>query len=176
MFNWPGRANRSGDRDRDQGNIRPSSVLVQVTGAPSDSLVVRLACELLESRRSTLHLLYVIEVPRDTPLDAVVAGDSVVGEQVLEDMERVARSYNCIIEAHLVQARESGAAVVREAVEKNVEAILIGASVAEEYGKYSLEQHVPYILRYAPCRVILSREPTQAAAGTSRYTSRARSN
>ena len=174
MIRWPRRSNRSGDRD--QGNIRPSSALVQVTGAPSDSLVVRLACELLESRRSTLHILYVIEVARDTPLDAVVADGSMAGEQVLEDMERVAGRYNCIIEAHLVQAREAGTAVVREAVDKNVEAIVIGASVTEVYGRYSLEQHVPYILRHAPCRVILSREPAQAASGSPGYSARARAN
>ena len=174
MLNWLRRSNHSGDGD--QGNIRPSSILVQVTGAPTDSLVVRLACELLESRRSILHLLYVIEVPRDTPLDAVIASDSLVAEQALEDMERVASQYSCIIEAHLVQARESGIAVVREAVEKNVEAIVIGASGAETYGRYSIEQYVPYILRYAPCRVILSREPIQAVSSLPRYALRARAN
>ena len=172
MFRWPRRSNNSGDKG--QGNIRPSSVLVQVTGVPSDNVAVRIACELLESRRSTLHLLYVIEVARDTPLDAVVADDSLVGEQALEDMERVARRYNCIIEAHLVQAREAGTAVVREAADKNVEAIVIGTSVTESYGQYSLEKHVPYILRHAPCRVILSREPIEVVTGLSRSASRAR--
>lgn len=171
-MNWLGRANHSSDRDR--GSVRPSSVLVQVVGGPSDSVVVRLACELLESRRSTLHILFVIEVARDTPLDAVVAGDSHAGEQVLEDMERVASRYNCVVEAHLVQAREAGTAVVREAVDKNVEAIVIGTSVAEAYGRYSLEPHVPYILRHAPCRVILSREPVQVGTGPPRSESRAR--
>ena len=167
MFNWARRNSHSGDRD--QTNIRPSSILVLVTGASSDNLNVRLACELLESRRSTLHLLYVIEVARNTPLDAVVTGDSVIGEQVLEDMEHIASRYNCIIEAHLVQARDSGTAVVREAVEKNVEAIAIGTSVVEAYGRYSLEEHVPYILRHAPCRVILCREPTQIGSTIQRH-------
>ena len=167
MFNWVRRTNHSGDSDQD--NVRPSSILVLVTGASSDNLVVRLACELLESRRSTLHLLYVIEVARNTPLDAVVAGESAIGEHALEDMERVAGSYNCIVEAHLVQARDSGTAVVREAVEKNVEAIAVGTSVVEAYGRYSLEEHVPYILRHAPCRVILCREPTQVGSTIQRY-------
>ena len=167
MFNWARRTNHSGDGE--QGNIRPSSILVLVTGSPSDNLVVRLACELLESRRSTLHLLYVIEVARNTPLDAVIGGESTAGEQVLEDMERVASRYNCIVEAHLVQARDSGTAVVREAVEKNVEAIAIGTSVVEAFGRYSLEEHVPYILRHAPCRVILCREPTQIGSTIQRY-------
>ncbi|MCE2456998.1 MAG: universal stress protein [Dehalococcoidia bacterium] len=159
MFNWARRNNHSGDGE--QGNIGPSSILVLVTGSPSDNLVVRMACELLESRRSTLRLLYVIEVARHTPLDAVIDDEATAGEQVLEEMERVASRYNCIVEAHLVQARDSGTAVVREAVEKNVEAIAIGTSVVEAFGRYSLEEHVPYILRHAPCRVILCRELTQ---------------
>ena len=109
-------------------------------------------------------------------MDAVVADDSMAGEQVLEDMERVAGRYNRIVEAHLVQAREAGTAVVREAVDRNVEAIVVGASVTEVYGRYSLERHVPYILRHAPCRVILSREPAQAASGSPGYSARARAN
>ena len=167
MFNWARRNNHSGEGN--QGSIRPSSILVLVTGSPSDDLVVRLACELLESRRSTLHLLYVIEVARHMPLDAVVGAESTAGEQVLEAMEQVASRYNCIVEAHLVQARESGTAVVREAVEKNVEAIAIGTSVVEAFGRYSLEEHVPYILRHAPCRVILCREPTQIGSTIQRH-------
>lgn len=172
VFKWPRRKNHSDDKS--QGSVRPSTMLVQVTGGPLDSMVVRLACELLESRRSTLHLLYVIEVSRDTPLDAVVAEDSHAGEQALENMERIARRYNCIIEANLVQARDAGTAVVQEAVDKNVEAVVIGTSAADVYGRYSPERHVPYILRYSPCRVILSREPAQTGAGLPRYASRAR--
>ena len=172
MFKWRRRANHSDDKG--QGSVRPFTALVQVTGGPSDSVVVRLACELLESRKSTLHLLYVIEVARDTPLDAVVARDSHAGEQALEDMERIARRYNCIIDAHLVQARDVGTAVVREAIDKNVETIVIGTSVTDLYGRYSLEQHIPYILRHSPCRVILSREPAQVGSGLTRHASRAR--
>ena len=173
MFNWARRNNHAGEGG--QGNIRPSSILVLVSGASSDNLIVRLACELLESRRSTVHLLYVIEVARHTPLDAVISVESSAGEQVLEDMERVASRYNCIVEAHLVQARDAGTAVVREAVEKSVEAIAIGTTVVEAYGRYSLEEHVPYILRHAPCRVILCREPTQIGATMQRHSPGARS-
>ncbi len=149
--------------------MRASSVLVPVTGADCDEDVVRLGCELLESRRSLLHILYVIEVGRHSPIDADVAEDYQEGERVLRKMEQVANSYNCSSEAHLVQARKAGAVVVREAVDKNVDAVVMGTTEAESYGSFSLGDYIPYVLRHAPCRVIVSRDPKPAMGSLDGY-------
>ena len=119
--------------------MKVSSVLVPVTGDSIDQQMVRLACELLESSRSSVHILYVIEVGRGVPL--------------------VARNFKCNLEAELVQARKAGAAVVQEAVDKGVDAIVLGTPYHERFGAYSLGESIPYILEHAPCRVIVSREP-----------------
>ena len=139
--------------------MKVSSVLVPVTGVSTDQQMVRMACELLESSRSIVHILYVIEVGRGVPLDADVAPAASKGEEVLKDMERVARSYKCNLEAELVQARNAGAAVVQEAVDKGVDAIVLGTPYQERFGSYSLGESISYILKHAPCRVIVSREP-----------------
>ena len=139
--------------------MKVSSVLVPVTGVSTDQQMVRMACELLESSRSIVHILYVIEVGRGVPLDADVAPAASKGEEVLKDMERVARSYKCNLEAELVQARNAGAAVVQEAVDKGVDAIVLGTPYLERFGSYSLGESISYILKHAPCRVIVSREP-----------------
>ena len=139
--------------------MKIASVLVPVTGDSTDQQMVRLACELLESSRSSVHILYVIEVGRGVPLDADVAPAASKGEEVLKDMERVAQSYKCNLEAELVQARNAGAAVVQEAVDKDVDAIVLGTTYQERFGSYSLGESIPYILKHAPCRVIVSREP-----------------
>ena len=163
MFNWLTAALLR--RGNIANGIRPASVLVPVTGGPSDRDVVRLACELLEPVGSRLYVLYVIEVDRDTPVDAEIVRDAQTGESVLDEMEGVARQYNCLVEAQLVQARQVGAAVVREAVDKSVSAIVLGTSVTDRFGQYSLEAHIPYVLRHAPCRVVLSRDPIQTPLG-----------
>ena len=156
LFKGPG---RQGDHSRNV--VRASSVLVPVTGGDCDESVVRLGCELLESSRSRLHILYVIEVPRDAPVDAEIAAASERGEHVLGQMEVVAGNYNCSLKAQLVQARKAGAAVVREAVDKNVDAIVMGTSHTEEFGSFSLGEYIPYVLRHAPCRVIVSHDPVR---------------
>ena len=90
--------------------------------------MVRLACELLESSRSKVHILYVIEVERGLPVDAEVTPAVAKGEQVLKDMEAVARNYKCQMDAELLQARKAGPAVVQEAVDKGVDAIVVGTT------------------------------------------------
>jgi len=144
--------------------VKVSSVLVPVTGDTCDEEMVRLACELLESSRSTIHILYVIEVERGFPVDAEVAPAASKGEQVLKAMESVARNYKCQMEAELLQARKAGIAVVQEAMEKGVDAIVVGTPYRHQFGAYSLGESIPYILKNAPCRVIVSRDPADPRA------------
>ncbi len=146
-------------RESHRNGVRMPSVLVPVTGASCDEEVVRLGCELLESNQSRLHILYVIEVSREHPLDAAMNSVYTSGERVLSKMEEIASAYKCVLNAEIVQVRKAGAAIVREAVFKEVDAIVMGSSYKETYGVYSLDEHIPYVLRYAPCRVIVSREP-----------------
>lgn len=153
-------------RDSSRNGVRVPSVLVPVTGVAHDEEVVRLGCELLESSQSSLHILYVIEVSREYPLDAAMNSVYMSGERVLNRMEEIASDYKCILSAEIVQVRRAGAAIVREAVFKEVDAIVIGMSYKETYGVYSLDEHIPYVLRYAPCRVILSREPLASRASS----------
>ena len=141
--------------------MKVSSVLVPVSGDSCDEEVVRLACDLLESSRSMIHILYVIEVDRGLPVDAEVAPAAAKGEHVLKDMESVARNYKCQLEAELVQTRKAGAAVVQEAAAKGVDAIVVGTSYKRPFGSYSLGESIPYILKNAPCRVVVSRGPAE---------------
>ncbi|MCH8109993.1 MAG: universal stress protein [Chloroflexi bacterium] len=135
-----------------------SSVLVAVQGERSDDEAVKLACELISSPKGKLHIVYVIEVERGFPVDAEIAPATAKGEEVLKHMEEVAKSYKCKPEAELVQARQAGAAVVREAVEKNVDTVVLGIPYSERYGSFSMGDTIPYVLKNAPCRVIIWRD------------------
>ena len=135
-----------------------SSVLVAVRGEQCDEDVVKLACELLRSKRGNLYVLHVIEVERGLPIDAEIAPANAKGEEILQHMEEVAKPYRCHTEAELVQARRAGSAVVQEAVDKNVDAIVLGLPYKETFGAYSLGETIPYVLKNAPCRVLVWRD------------------
>ena len=162
MIGWLKKPNHT--RNSSANGARVSSVLVPVTGAPCDEDVVRLGCNLLDSGRSTLYMVYVIEVARDSPIDAVITLDTERGEETLRQMETVANGHKCTVEAQLVQARKAGAAVVREAVDRGVDAIVVGAPHSEAHGAFSPGDYIMYLLRHAPCRVIVFRGSAAAPA------------
>jgi nucleotide-binding universal stress UspA family protein len=55
---------------------------------------------------------------------------------------------------------------VQEAHDKSVDAIVLGIGHREAYGEYSLDETARYVLRNAPCRVILWREAAPVRAGS----------
>ena len=140
-----------------------SSALVSVGGEASDADAVRLACKLLSPRKGDLYVLYVIEVGMGLPVDAEIAPAAAKGEQVLKEMEEIARPYKCRTQAELLQSRRTGSAVVQEAMDKEVDAIVMGVGYRQQYGAFSLGDTVPYILENASCRVILWRDPIPGA-------------
>ena len=147
--------NGSGHNDSE---ARVESVLVPVTGEPSDDELVRMACELVVPRRGMLHMLYVIEIERGFPVDVEIGPATAKGEQVLSHMEELARTFKCKAEAELVQARQAGSAVVREAVDRKVDTVILGVPNRQGHADFSIGQTVPYVLKNAPCRVIVWRD------------------
>lgn len=133
------------------------SVLAAVCGDESDEEVVRLACGLVKQNRSKLFILYVIEVPRYLPIDAEISGETDTAEEVLTSMEAVAREMRCRPQAELLQSRKVGAAVVQEAVERDVATIVLGTEYRGGFSGFSLGDTVPYVLEHSPCQVIVYR-------------------
>ena len=140
---------------------RNGSVLATVSGDETDSDVVRLACELVRRNKGKLFILYVIEVQRTLPVDAEISMETSKAEDVLNSMEALAKGMRCRPQAELLQSRQTGAAVVQEAVEKDVGTIVMGTSYQQRYGLFSLGEAVPYVLEHSPRSVIVCRGSVQ---------------
>lgn len=134
-------------------------ILVPVEGKPTDEDSIRLACALAKRDKAEIWLLYVIEVRRNLPIDADLAEEVAAGEQVLEEMQQFSEKIGCRVDTDLLQAREAGAAIVNEAVERNADLIVMGVPYTEKFGEYCVEPRAQFVLEHAPCRVILTREP-----------------
>ena len=151
---------------RRTNNSRMSSVLVPVGLGGSDADAVGLACELLGNKKGRLFIVYTIEVERAFPVDAEMPDEFARGEELLRSMEQVARPFGCQTQADILQSRQSGLAAVQEAYDKQVDAIVLGMASQEPYGDYTLDEAAKYILRNAPCRVILWRDTASIKVGT----------
>lgn len=120
---------------------------------------IKLACALRKGPESTIHVVYVIELERSTSLDAEIESKIRKAEQVLEEARDMAAKGNCEVETSILQAREAGPAIVEEAVEREASLILMGMRYKKRFGEFTLGEVVPHVLKYAPCPVLIAREP-----------------
>ncbi len=134
-------------------------ILVAVNGKDADVEAVKLGCDLAKKSKAKVHVVYVIEVKRSLPLDAVIEPEIERAEKVLASAEDIASERDYEVETDLIQAREVGPAIVDEAMEKDADLILMGVTYKKRFGTFSLGRVIPYVLEEAPCRVLLCREP-----------------
>ncbi len=130
-------------------------ILVPVIGSQADEEAIKLACRLARQNKSEVRAIYIITMTRDLPLDAEIGPEIQKAEDILNHIETVAEKQNYKIDTDVLQAREVGPAIVDEAVEREVDLILMGVVYKRRFGEFSLGEVVPYVLKNAPCRVIL---------------------
>ncbi|MFC1918118.1 universal stress protein [Chloroflexota bacterium] len=130
-------------------------ILVPVAGREADDETMRLACRLAKKGKGQIWAVYVIAIKRSLPLDAEVNSEIQGAEQILDNIEQIAEDEDVLIETDVIQAREAGPAIIDEAVEREVNLILMGITYKRRFGQFSLGSVIPYVLKYAPCPVIL---------------------
>jgi len=135
-------------------------ILVPVAGTQADEEAIRLACTLAKKNKGKIWAVYVITLKRALPLDAEIEPEIRKAEDILNRMEGVAEEQDYEIDTDLLQAREVGPTIVDEAVERHADLILMGAPYKTRFGQFSLGDIVPYVLKNAPCRVIVYHQPT----------------
>ncbi|MCD6453645.1 MAG: universal stress protein [Dehalococcoidales bacterium] len=130
-------------------------ILVPVTNSRADKEAVKLACRLAKQDKSEIRAIYIITIKRDLPLDAQIESEIQKAEDILAQTEKVAKQQNCKVDSEVLQAREVGSAIINEATEGEADLILMGVTYKKRFGEFSLGNIVPYVLKNAPCRVIL---------------------
>ena len=137
-----------------------NKILVPVTGTEADDEAMRLACRLAKKNKGKIWALYVITIKRSLPLDAEIEPENRKAEDILDHIESVAEEEDYEVETDKLQGREAGYTIVEEAVEREVDLILMGVTYKRRFGQFSLGSVVPYVLKNAPCRVILYHQYT----------------
>lgn len=139
--------------------MKLEKILVAVSGKDADAEAVKLACDLAKKPKAKIYVVYVIEVKRSLPLDAVIESEIYKAEQALARAEDMASDMDYEVETDLIQGRDAGPALVDEAMEKEVDLVLMGFTYKKRFGVFNLGRVIPYVLEEAPCRVLLYREP-----------------
>lgn len=137
----------------------PHRIMVPINGADTDDEAVRLSCRLARRERAAVYVLTVLEVRRGLALGAVQGSELDEAERRLERAERVAHEMDTKIESEMLQAREAGPAIVEEIKQWRADLVVVGMPFRERFGEFFMGKSAPFILRNAPCRTLIFREP-----------------
>lgn len=140
-------------------------LLLPIKGQRVDEHALEFACSLVRQEHGCVCLLSVIEVPREYAVDAELPGAVAQSEALLREGEAFVKSRKVKVEADLLQARDSGPAIVREAQEEHVDAILLGLPYRKKQDGIKASSDAAYILEHSSCPVLIFREPMPAENG-----------
>ena len=130
-------------------------VLVPVVpGQPSDD-ALDVACRIAAERGSRITAVTVLEVPFHLSLRAELPYEEERADRELDEAVAIGESYGVSVTPRLLRDRSAGRAIVDEAVRRGAEIIVIGAP-RRGRRRALFGRTVDYVLKNAPCRVMVS--------------------
>jgi nucleotide-binding universal stress UspA family protein len=140
----------------------PTRIVVPVSGDAGDRRLLDVIGKIGARQRVDVTLVFVVEVQQSMPLDAELPNEIERGERALGNAEDLAEQLlgdnrHSPVRTELLQARSAGAAIVDEAIDRNADLILLASTLRRKYGRVTMGETIGYVLKNAPCEVILVR-------------------
>jgi nucleotide-binding universal stress UspA family protein len=135
-------------------------ILVPVIGTRLTDEMLVLACQLATEKASSIDALFILEVPLDQPLDAPLDLERRRAQKIVELATATAGELGVEARGHVVAARSAGKAIVDVATQRKSEVIFLGAPRKRRTQDRIFGNTVSYVLRHAPCEVIVNLVPS----------------
>jgi APA family basic amino acid/polyamine antiporter len=140
------------------------NILVPVAPGPESQEAVDVACRLAAERRARVAAVSVLELPLDLSLDAELPEQERQLDDLLDGAWSVADSYGVHMALRLARSRRAGQAIVEEASRRNSQIIVMGARRRpQRRSREVFGGTVEYVMRHAPCRVMVVAQRGAAA-------------
>jgi APA family basic amino acid/polyamine antiporter len=121
--------------------------------------VLGTAFRLAEEQGCEVHVLHVIRVPLDLPIDAEMIEAEEQAEASLAEARLLAADQGIPIQVHIQRGRAIGEAIVSEATGHEVDLIVVGSAPRWRRQSRFFSPTVDYVLRKAPCEVMVIAYP-----------------
>jgi APA family basic amino acid/polyamine antiporter len=121
--------------------------------------VLGTAFRLAEEQGCEVHVLHVIRVPLDLPIDAELIEAEEQAQESSAEAKLLAAEQGIPIQVHIVRSRAIGEAIVHEAVGHEVDLIVVGSAPRWRRQSRFFSPTVDYVLRKAPCEVMVIAYP-----------------
>jgi APA family basic amino acid/polyamine antiporter len=134
-------------------------ILVPLKVGPIGDEVLATAIRLAEERGSAVRVFHGVRVPFDQPLDAELPEASETAWASLGEARELAEEHGIEIETVSVRTRALGEAIVGQAREWEADLIVMGSAPKWRRQSRFFSPTVDYVLRKAPCEVMVIAYP-----------------
>jgi basic amino acid/polyamine antiporter, APA family len=133
-------------------------LLVPVLPGRASDDALDVAASLAAERRAHIVALTVLEVPLERSLLDELGAEEAAANRELDEARAIGATYGVDVIPRLLRARSAGQAIVEEATRRGTEIIVIGAprKQAGRRARAVFGQTVDYVLKHAPCRVMVT--------------------
>jgi basic amino acid/polyamine antiporter, APA family len=139
-------------------------ILVPLVDREDSERAVAVACQLAVERGTSVSAVSVVEVPVELPIAAHMTDEEAHAKHVLSDAAAIGDLYGVTVSPRILRGRSAGEAIVEEAKRARSEIIVLWAPRRKRRGgKAALfGRTVDYVLKHAPCRVMVSAAPVSS--------------
>jgi len=133
------------------------NILVPVVDSDQSREAIHIACRLAAERGARIVALRVIVVPLELPLDAGLPEQEALAHRLLDEAHDIGDLYGVEVVERVLRARNAGRTIVEEALRRGSEIIVMGAPRLPHRTRRSaiFGKTVDFVLRHAPCRVMV---------------------
>jgi basic amino acid/polyamine antiporter, APA family len=139
-------------------------LLVPVIDGYESDEAMNVAARLAAERGARIAAVTAIEIPLDLPLDAELREEEERAHDILDEARAIGELYGVEVVGRIVRGRSAGRAIVDEATRRGSEIIVMGAPRRNRQRRARIfGETVDFVLRQAPCRVMVAASREQAA-------------
>ncbi|MGO8673037.1 MAG: universal stress protein [Capsulimonadaceae bacterium] len=109
-------------------------ILVPAAAQPYSTRSLEVACRLAQTSGATVHLAFMMEIPRSLPLNASIPDLEALAASVLKDGEDVARQYHVPVISTVHRMRAACEGVLKLLAEADCDLLVLGARPDETRG------------------------------------------
>jgi APA family basic amino acid/polyamine antiporter len=132
-----------------------SKILVPMKLGEIGEEMVATAVKLAQQGDASVEALYVIAVPMELPLDADLIDQEERAAASLAEAQLLGADHGVTVNGQTIRARSIGEAIVDEARERGTDLIVLGSSPRWRRQSRFFSPTVEYVLRKAPCEVLV---------------------
>ena len=136
-------------------------LLVPVLDGLESDEAMAVASRLAAERGAAIAAVHPLVVSLAQPLDADLPDEEERADDLLEDARAIGDLYGVNVLPRIVRARSAGRAIVDEAERRGTEIIVLGAPRSGRRAIF--DETVDYVLKHAPCRVMVAATPAVVA-------------